>query len=130
MQCRLHPSNHPFVKTFHTNIKCAPFDWSQMSLSLCSAATHPQHAQLIAHIGGRKRDGGRTRDVGAFQFGDQIVDGQRVDFLVLRERGDGVPAEAPDERNAGGIVRRFRRHRSIKVRKLAAFAQRRRRRTE
>lgn len=92
--------------------------------------TYPQHAQLIAHIGRRKGNGRRARHIRTLQFRDQIVNGQRVDLLVLRERGNGVPAKVPDERDTGGIVRRFRCNGAIEVRKFDAVAQRRRRGAE
>lgn len=91
---------------------------------------HPQHAQLIAHIGGRKRYGRRAGDIRTLQFCDQIVNGQRMDLFVLRECGDGVPAKVSDECDASGIVRRFRCDGAIKVRKLDAVAERRRCGTE
>lgn len=94
------------------------------------APTHPQLAQLIAHVRRGERYRRRARDVRALQLGHEAANGQRVKVLVLRERGDGVPAEAADERDARRIVRRRRRDGAIEVGELVAVAERRRRAAE
>lgn len=90
------------------------------------AATYPEEQQLLLEVGRCKCDCRRTGYVGRLQFGDEIIDRQRVHLLVLRERCHRAPAEATDERNACRIMRRVRRNSAIEVRKFPPVAQRRR----
>lgn len=77
-----------------------------------------------------KGNRGTALDVGALQLRDEVVDGQRVHFLVLRERGHRVPAKVTDEGDAGRVVGGIWCHGAVEEGKFLAIAQCRRRGTE